>query len=82
VKFATLVLKNLFRSKRRTLLTVLSIGVSLFIFSALMSLPGVANQVLADTASSVRLGCRTKMGLAYPGNGRWTFACYSKERLR
>jgi putative ABC transport system permease protein len=66
VKFATLVFKNLLRSKRRTLLTVLSIGVSLFIFSALLSLPSVANQVLADTASSVRLGCRTKMGLAYP----------------
>jgi putative ABC transport system permease protein len=66
VKFATLVLKNLFRNKRRTILTVLSIAVSLFIFSALVSLPTVANHVLADSASSVRLACRTKMGLAYP----------------
>jgi len=66
VKFTALVLKNLLRSKRRTILTVLSIAVSLFIFSALTSLPTVANRVLADTASSVRIACRTKMGQAYP----------------
>jgi putative ABC transport system permease protein len=66
VKFSMLVLKNLFRSKRRTILTVLSIAVSLFIFSALVSLPTVANHVLADSASSVRIACRTKMGQAYP----------------
>lgn len=66
MRFATLVLKNLSRSKRRTVLTVLSIAVSLFIFSALVSLPTVANHVLADSASSVRIACRTKMGQAYP----------------
>jgi len=66
VKFAGFVLKNLFRSKRRTILTVLSIAVSLFIFSALVSLPTLANHVLADSASSVRIACRTKMGQAYP----------------
>lgn len=66
MKFIALVLKNLLRSKRRTILTVLSIAVSLFIFSALMSLPTVANHVLADTASSVRIACRTRMGQAYP----------------
>ncbi|HUD66926.1 MAG TPA: FtsX-like permease family protein [Candidatus Sulfotelmatobacter sp.] len=66
MKFTALVLKNLLRSKRRTILTVLSIAVSLFIFSALTSLPTVANRVLADTASSVRIACRTKMGQAYP----------------
>lgn len=66
MKFATLVFKNLLRSRRRTLLTMLSIAVSLFIFCALISLPTVANHVLADTASSVRIACRTKMGQAYP----------------
>jgi putative ABC transport system permease protein len=66
MKFTALVLKNLLRSKRRTVLTVLSIAVSLFIFAALTSLPTVANRVLADSASSVRIACRTKMGLAYP----------------
>lgn len=63
---SALVVKNLFRSRRRTTLTVLSIAVSLFVFSALLSLPSVANQVLADTASSVRIACHTKMGIAYP----------------
>lgn len=66
MKFTALVLKNLLRSKRRTTLTVLSIAVSLFVFGALVSLPSVANQVLADTASSVRIACHTKMGIAYP----------------
>jgi putative ABC transport system permease protein len=65
MKYAMLVLKNLFRSKRRTILTVLSIAVSLFIFSALVSLPAVANQVLSDTASSVRVACHNKAGLTY-----------------
>src|SRR5579859_8255342 len=65
-KYALLIFKNLLRSKRRTILTVLSIGVSLFIFSVLVSLPTFANQMLADTASSVRIACRTKMGLDYP----------------
>lgn len=66
MEYALLIFKNLFRSKRRTILTILSIAISLFIFSALVSLPSVANQVLADTASSVRILCHTRMGLAYP----------------
>src|SRR5438034_7666133 len=65
-KFALLVFKNLTRSKRRTILTILSIAVVLFIFSVLVSLPTFANQMLADTTSSVRIISRTKMGLAYP----------------
>ena len=65
-KFALLVFKNLTRSKRRTILTILSIAVSLFIFAVLVSLPTFANQMLADTASSVRIISRTKMGFAYP----------------
>ncbi|HEY6394857.1 MAG TPA: hypothetical protein VIX12_05520, partial [Candidatus Binataceae bacterium] len=65
MKYAALVLKNLLRSKRRTILTVISIAVSLFIFSALVSIPTVANEVLADSASSVRIACHNKAGLAY-----------------
>ncbi len=65
-KYLTLIFKNLRRSKRRTILTILSIAVSLFIFSVLVSLPTFANQMLADTTSSVRIICRTKMGLGYP----------------
>jgi putative ABC transport system permease protein len=65
MKYLALVIKNLFRNKRRTALTVFSIAVSLFIFSALVSLPTVANQVLADTASSVRIVTHNKAGLTY-----------------
>ena len=65
MKYAMLVLKNLMRSKRRTVLTIVSIAVSLFIFSALISLPTVANELLADTASSVRIAVHNKAGLTY-----------------
>ena len=66
MKFIALILKNLIRSKRRTILTVLSIAVSLFIFSALISLPTAVNQVLSDTASSVRVATHNKAGGTYP----------------
>ncbi len=65
MKFFALILKNLFRNKRRTVLTVFSIAVSLFIFSALVSLPTVANQILADTAASNRIVTHNKSGLTY-----------------
>ncbi len=65
MKFAMLVLRNLLRSKRRTFLTVFSIAVSLFIFSALVSMPTVASQLLADSASSVRIATHNKAGLTY-----------------
>jgi putative ABC transport system permease protein len=65
MKYAMLVLKNLMRSKRRTILTIISIAVSLFIFSALVSLPTVANELLADSASSVRVAVHNKAGLTY-----------------
>jgi len=66
MKYTALVLKNLIRSKRRTFLTVLSIAVSLFIFSALVSVPTVADQILGNTASSTRIAMHNKAGLAYP----------------
>ena len=65
MKYLGLVYKNLFRNKRRTLLTIFSIAVSLFIFSALVSLPTVANQILADTASSARIVTHNKSGVTY-----------------
>ena len=65
MKYAALVLKNLLRSKRRTILTVLSIAVSLFIFSALVSVPTVVQQILSDTAASTRIATHNKAGLAY-----------------
>src|SRR5271170_3284481 len=65
MKYMALVFKNLLRSKRRTFLTVLSIAVTLFIFSALVSIPTVANQILGNTASSTRVATHNKAGLAY-----------------
>ena len=65
MKYLGLILKNLFRNKRRTALTVFSIAVSLFIFSALISMPTAMTQVLADTASSNRVITHNKSGLTY-----------------
>ena len=65
MKYMALVFKNLLRSKRRTFLTVLSIAVSLFIFSALVSMPAVVNQFLADSASTTRIACHNKAGVTY-----------------
>jgi putative ABC transport system permease protein len=65
IKWLVLILKNLRRNRRRSILTVLSITVSLFIFCALASVPVVADQVLADSASSLRIACHNKAGLAY-----------------
>ena len=65
MKYLGLILKNLFRNKRRTALTVFSIAVSLFIFAALVSLPTVANQILADRATSQRIVTHNKSGLTY-----------------
>jgi putative ABC transport system permease protein len=65
MKYLHLILRNLMRNRRRTLLTVFSIAVSLFIFSALVSMPTVANRVLADNASSLRIATHNKAGLAY-----------------
>ncbi|HYA34186.1 MAG TPA: FtsX-like permease family protein [Candidatus Binataceae bacterium] len=65
MKYALLVFKNLTRNKRRTALTIVSIAVSLFVFSALVSLPSVANEILAASASSLRVSCHNKAGLTY-----------------
>ncbi len=65
MKYAGLVLKNLTRNRRRTALTVISIAVSLFVFSALMSMPTIVNQVLSAMANSRRLVVLNKAGLAY-----------------
>ena len=65
MKWFVLILKNLRRNRRRSVLTVLSITVSLFIFCALASVPIVANQILADSASSLRIACHNRAGLAY-----------------
>ena len=65
MKYLSLVLINLTRNKRRTILTVLSITVSVFIFASLISLPALLDQVLRDRANSLRLICHSKAGFYY-----------------
>ncbi|HKV55781.1 MAG TPA: FtsX-like permease family protein [Candidatus Binataceae bacterium] len=65
MKYVGLVFKNLRRNRRRSILTILSIAVSLFIFCALASVPIVARQILADRDTSLRVACHNKAGLAY-----------------
>src|SRR6516165_1791352 len=65
MKWLGLILKNLRRNRCRSILTVLSLTVSLYVFCALTSVPVVANQILADSASSLRIACHNKAGFAY-----------------
>jgi putative ABC transport system permease protein len=65
MKYLSLVLRNLTRNKRRTILTMLSISVSVFIFASLISLPGLLNQILRDRANSRRLITHSKASLFY-----------------
>ena len=65
MKFFNLIVRNLARSRRRTLLTILSIAVSIFIFAALFTLPSFVDKVMASSALSPRLVCHGKAGLGY-----------------
>src|SRR5208337_5420400 len=65
LKLVPIMLRNLARNRRRNLLTMLSIAGSLFIFSALASLPDVINQITL-TNSSQRLVCANKASIFYP----------------
>lgn len=65
MKFVPLVIRNLLRNRRRTILSVLSIAVSILIFAALMSVPAVAARILRDRVSALRLVCGSKAGFNY-----------------
>ena len=65
MKYLGLIFKNLLRNRRRTALTVFSIAVSMFIFSALASVPTAVDEVLSNVASSRRLVVHNRAGLAY-----------------
>ncbi len=65
MKFVPLIIRNLLRNRRRTILSVLSIAVSTFIFAGLMSVPAVAARLLRDRVSTLRLICASKGGFNY-----------------
>jgi putative ABC transport system permease protein len=65
MKFVPLIIRNLLRNRRRTILSVLSIAVSTLIFAALMSVPAVAARLLRDRVSALRLICGNKAGFNY-----------------
>jgi len=65
MKLMPFILRNLLRNKRRTLLTLVSVAVSLFIFAALMSMPEVVNRLLSDRVSSLRLVVYAKASYFY-----------------
>lgn len=60
-----LVSVNLLRNPRRAILTTLAIAVSIFVLAVLSSLPAIADRILSDRASSLRLICHSKAGLFY-----------------
>jgi len=60
-----LALRNVTRNPRRTILTILSIAVSIFIFAGLTSLPSFVNQILRERANSQRVVVYNKGGYFY-----------------
>src|SRR5438105_3366426 len=65
MRFLRLVFRNLLRNKRRSILTVVAIAVSFFLFSCLASLPAAVNKILTASAASLRLVSHGKAGEAY-----------------
>jgi hypothetical protein len=55
VKFATLVWRNLRRSPRQTILTILAIALAAFTYSSLSSLPNVARRMVNTPDSARRM---------------------------
>src|ERR1700675_4519119 len=66
MKYLRLVLRNLGRNRRRTILTIVSISVSIFIFCGVLILPVFFGLIMRASAASLRLVCHAKAGLAYP----------------
>jgi putative ABC transport system permease protein len=64
MKFARLVLVNLLRNKRRTILTVLSVAVALFLFATLRSVV-TALDAAGEVGSEARLITRSATGITF-----------------
>jgi len=65
MKFARLIWVNLLRNKRRTILTVLSVAVAMFLFTTLRSAVTALNAV-SEVGSESRLVTQSAMGITFP----------------
>src|SRR5215472_17270745 len=65
MKYLRLAFRNLRRNSKRTLLTMLSIALSMLLFTMLAGFSGSADRVVAQTASSLRIAVHNKAGLIY-----------------
>lgn len=60
-----LVWRNLFRHPLRTVFTMLSIALSIFLVCAVLTLPAALNRIFDRAASNVRISVHHKAGLTY-----------------
>jgi putative ABC transport system permease protein len=65
MKFAWLILRSLRRSRRRNVLTGLSIAISTFMFCGLASIAEIPALLMRGNAASRRLVCSSAAGMAY-----------------
>jgi putative ABC transport system permease protein len=65
-KYFGLIVKNLRRNLRRTMLCVMSFATSLFLFAALSCFPSMARRAVRASRSSVRIACHNRAGFDYP----------------
>ena len=65
MKYLRLILRNLTRNRRRTILTMLSIAVLMAIFVVVATLPTIANHYIHASASSLRIVCHNRAGLFF-----------------
>jgi putative ABC transport system permease protein len=66
MKFLPFLLKNVFRNRRRTILTVTSIAVSLFLVTTLLTVLSELNEPPSTPEAALRLITRHKVSLANP----------------
>ena len=63
--YPRLVLRNLFRHPLRTVFTMLSIALSIFLVCAVLTLPGALDRIVERSASNLRISVHHKAGLTY-----------------
>jgi putative ABC transport system permease protein len=63
--YTRLILRNMTRHPLRTLLTTLSIGLSIFLVCAVLTLPSAMNAIFERAASNQRISIHHKAGLTY-----------------